>query len=60
MKRYIYDNATVYISTPTDENMAIIRKATESFLRKVIKEQVKNESGKNHRRITRNHSNARR
>lgn len=56
MKKYIYSNATVYISTPTDEQMANIRKATESFLRKVTKEQVINESRKNGRRFTKNYS----
>lgn len=60
MKRYIYGNATVYITEPTDEHLRVIRKSTESFLKKVIKEKNKNESGTNHRRITRNHSNSRR
>lgn len=54
MKRYIYSNATVYITEPTDEQMATMRKATEHFLRKVIKEQIKDESRTNHKRLTRN------
>ena len=36
-KVYKYENGIVEITHPTAENMTIIRKATEDFLRKIVK-----------------------
>lgn len=33
MKKYVYDNATVYITIPTPEQEENIRKSTERFVR---------------------------
>ena len=48
--KYEYKNATVYIDKPTEEQLENIRKATERFLKRVIKEQTENESRRNNRR----------
>ncbi len=40
-KKYIYENATVYITVP-DDSIKNIYKATEKFLYKVIKERDQN------------------
>lgn len=44
MRKYSYKNATVYITKPTEEQL--IKEATETFLRNVVKERIKNESGR--------------
>lgn len=49
MLKYEYENATVYITKPTEKHIANIRKATEVFMKKVIKEQIQNENGRNRR-----------
>lgn len=49
MLKYEYENATVYITKPTEKHMQNIRKATETFMKKVIKEQNRNEVGRNRR-----------
>lgn len=36
-KVYRYENGIVQITLPTDKSMVIIRKATEDFLRKIVK-----------------------
>lgn len=36
MKKYEYKNATVYITVPTEKHLANIRKATESFMQKLL------------------------
>ena len=36
-KVYTYKNGIVRITLPTEKNMTIIRKATEDFLRKIVK-----------------------
>lgn len=33
MRKYVYDNATVYITEPTEEQKENIRKATERFVK---------------------------
>lgn len=38
MKKYTYENATVYITRPVEAQLKNIQTATETFLRKVIKE----------------------
>lgn len=47
MLKYEYENASVYITKPTEKHMNNIRKATEVFLKRVIKEQIENERRKN-------------
>ena len=44
MRVYKYQNATVYITEPTEEHLKRIKKATEVFLKRVVKERVKGES----------------
>ena len=38
MKKYVYENATVYITVPTEKQIENIRKATERFVRRLAKE----------------------
>jgi hypothetical protein len=47
MLKYEYENATVYITKPTEKHIENIKKATEIFMNKVIKEQIKNETRRN-------------
>ena len=42
MRIYKYKNATVYITEPTKEHIQRIKKATEVFLKKVVKERSQN------------------
>lgn len=42
MLKYEYENATVYITKPTDKHIENIKKATEVFMKKVIKEDIQN------------------
>ena len=58
MLKYEYENATVYITKPTEKHIANIRKATEVFMKKVIKEEMQNESRRNNRRTGVTYSNA--
>lgn len=37
MKKYVYENATVYIDIPTEEQVRNIREATERFARRIAK-----------------------
>lgn len=60
MLKYEYENATVYITKPTEKHIENIRKATEVFMRKIIKEEMQNESRRNNRRTGVTYSNARR
>lgn len=60
MLKYEYENATVYITKPTEKHIENIRKATEVFMKKVIKEEMLNESRRNNRRTGVTYSNARR
>lgn len=46
MLKYEYKNATVYITKPTEKHLENIRKATEDFMKKVIKERIKNEQSR--------------
>lgn len=59
MLKYEYENATVYITKPTEEHMRTIRKATEKFLHEIVKEQTKRESRRNNRRTSGSNPNAR-
>ena len=45
--KYEFENATVYITKPTEQHIENIRKATEVFMKKIIKEQIRNEIGRN-------------
>lgn len=38
MRKYVYDNAVVYISKPTEEQKENIRKATERFVQRLARE----------------------
>lgn len=38
MKKYVYKNATVYITKPTEEQKENIRKATERFVMRLARE----------------------
>ena len=44
-KIYKYENATIIVLAPDVNNLEVLQKATECFLKKVIKE--KNEHGNN-------------
>lgn len=49
MLKYEYENAIVYITKPTEKHIENIRKATEVFMKKIMKEQMQNEPGRNRR-----------
>ena len=49
MLKYEYENATVYITKPTEKHIENIKKATEVFMKKVIKEQMQDDYGRNRR-----------
>ena len=38
MRKYVYENATVYITVPNEEQQENIRKATERFVHRLAKE----------------------
>ena len=38
MRKYVYENATVYITEPTEEQKENIRKSTERFVQRLAKE----------------------
>lgn len=59
MLKYEYENATVYITKPTEKHIENIRKATEVFMKKVIKEEMLNESRRDNRGTGVTYSNAR-
>ena len=42
MKKFVYENATVYITIPTDEQVDNIRKSTERFVEKLLAKGVIN------------------
>ena len=59
MLKYEYENATVYITKPTEKHIENIKKATEVFMKRIIKEELQNESRGNNSRTGGNNSNAR-
>lgn len=60
MHKYVYDNATVYITEPTEEQIENIRKATKRFVQRLAKEGlIGNEQRRNNHRTSRVGSNAR-
>lgn len=42
---YNYGNAIVRITKPQEEHLRNIRKSTETFLRKIIEEEIKRSNG---------------
>lgn len=59
MLKYEYENATVYITKPTEKHIENIKKATEVFMKKVIKEEIQNGIRRRDRRAGVNNPNAR-
>jgi hypothetical protein len=60
MRKYVFDNAVVYITKPTDAQKENIRKSTEKFVMKLAKEGlIRNEQGRNNNRTSRTSANAR-
>lgn len=61
MKKYEYDNATVYITIPNEKQIENIRKATEEFARKLVKKGLiqNGQKRQNNRRTGITNSNAR-
>jgi hypothetical protein len=60
MRKYVYNNAVVYITEPTEAQLENIRKATERFVKKLAKEGLlDNEQRRNHNRASRASANAR-
>ena len=59
MLKYDYGNVIVYITKPTEKHVIHIRKATEKFMQRVMKEKNQNESRGHNRRINNDYSRAR-
>ena len=59
MLKYEYKNAIVYITKPTEKHLQNIRKATEKFMQRVMKEKIQNEGRRYNRRVSINDPNAR-
>ena len=60
MRKYVYENAIVYITEPTEEQKENIRKATERFVHRLAKEGlIGNEQRRNNLRASRTNSDAR-
>ena len=59
MLKYEYENAIVYITKPTEKHLKNIRKATEKFMQRVMKEKNQNEGRGHNRRINNDYSRAR-
>lgn len=60
MRKYVYEDATVYITEPTEEQLENIRKATERFARKLVKKGlIGNDKRRNNHRTSRVSSDAR-
>lgn len=59
MRKYVYENAIVYITEPTEAQKENIRNATKRFVQKLAKEGLlKNEQRRNNHRACRTRSNA--
>lgn len=60
MKKYVYENATVYITIPTEAQIQNIHKATERFVRTLAKKGlIGNEQRSSNSRASRAGSDAR-
>lgn len=47
MRKYVYENATVYITVPTEKQLENIHKSTERFVRQLVKEGMIQNGNKN-------------
>jgi hypothetical protein len=53
MRKYVYENAIVYITEPTEAQKENIRKATERFVQRLAKEGlIGNEQRRNNKRAS--------
>ena len=60
MRKYVYENAIVYITKPTEEQKENIRKATERFAQELMKRgSMRNDQRRNNNRTDRVGSDAR-
>ena len=60
MRKYVYENAIVYITEPTEEQLENIRKSTERFVQQLAKRGlIVNEQRRNNNRASGTSSNAR-
>lgn len=60
MRKYVYENAIVYITEPNDDQLDNIRKATERFTKELAKKGLlENDKRSNNRRASRSNSNTR-
>lgn len=60
MRKYVYENAIVYITDPTEEQKENIRKATERFVYHLAKEGlIRNDQRRDNKRVGRAGVNAR-
>jgi hypothetical protein len=60
MRKYVYENAIVYITEPTEEQKENVRKATARFVQRLAKEGlIGNEQRRNNNRACRTSINAR-
>ena len=60
MKKFVYENATVYITIPNEQQVENIKKSTERFVKTLMaKGLIGNEQGRNNQRTGRTGSDAR-
>lgn len=60
MRKYVYENAIVYITKPNEKQVENIKKATERFAHRLIKEGlIGNDQRRNNHRAGRTSSHAR-
>lgn len=59
MLKFTYKNATVYITRPTEKHLQNIRKSTEKFMQRVMKEEIRNGARGHYRRVGADDPNAR-
>lgn len=52
MLKFTYKNATVYITKPTEKHLQNIRKSTEKFMQRVMKEEIQNGARGYYRRVS--------
>lgn len=50
MLKYEYENATVYITKPTERHISRVREATKEFMKRVIKEKMQHAARTHNRR----------
>lgn len=60
MRKYVYKNATVYITEPTEEQKENIRRSTERFIRRLVeKGLMPSDEKRDNKRVSGASSNAR-